>query len=172
MQRPRFVFLAAPMPESQGGPTAEGILWMLVSPNNRQLGRGTRYHEVYADCRQSVLDLQGNFDRIKTTETSVERTGQWIWRIDIDRTTIAVSSRSYLRARECTYNLDRFLEAVPQAEIVAGARSARRGRPRPVAAEPLPEARVRSLGRRLAPAPLTPTYRPTNRVTGGMRDAG
>jgi hypothetical protein len=47
-----------------------------------------------------------------------------------------VSSRSYLRARECTYNLDRFLEAVPQAELVAGTRSVRRAARRPSEPDP------------------------------------
>lgn len=128
VQHSRFVFLAAPMPESKDGDGVDGILWMLVSPNNRPLGRGTTYHETYSSCRQSVLDLQANCDRVKSVETTLEQTGQWTWRIDLDGDPIAVSSRSYLRARECSYNLERFLEAVPKAEVVAGTRSVRRGR--------------------------------------------
>jgi hypothetical protein len=128
VQHSRFVFLAAPMPESKDGDGADGILWMLVSPNNRPLGRGTTYHETYSSCRQSVLDLQANCERAKPVESTVELTGQWTWRIDLDGEPVAVSSRSYLRARECSYNLERFLEAVPKAEVVAGTRSVRRGR--------------------------------------------
>lgn len=128
VQHSRFVFLAAPMPESKDGDGVDGILWMLVSPNNRPLGRGTIYHQTYGACRQAVLDLQANCDRVKPVETTVELTGQWTWRIDLDGEPIAVSSRSYLRARECSYNLERFLEAVPKAEVVAGTRSIRRGR--------------------------------------------
>jgi hypothetical protein len=128
VQHSRFVFLAAPMPESKDGDGTDGILWMLVSPNNRPLGRGTTYHETYSSCRQSVLDLQANCDRVKPVETTVEMTGQWTWRIELDGEPVAVSSRSYLRARECSYNLERFLEAVPKAEVVAGTRSVRRGR--------------------------------------------
>jgi hypothetical protein len=55
----------------------------------------------------------------------VETSGQWVWRADLDGATVFTSSRSYLRARECHYNLDRFLEAVPAALVVAGARSVR-----------------------------------------------
>jgi len=118
------------MPESEDGDEGEGILWMLVSPNNRPLGRGTAYQDTYGACRQSVLDLQANCDRVKAVETTVDLTGQWTWRIDLDGEPVAVSSRSYLRARECTYNLERFLEAAPSAQVIAGTRSVRRGRRR------------------------------------------
>ncbi|SNT12439.1 hypothetical protein SAMN05421812_103271 [Asanoa hainanensis] len=139
MQRSRFVFLALPMPDGNATTAdrtpAEGILWMLVSPNNRPLGRGTTYHESYADCLGSVESLKANADRVLPVETTVERTGQWTWRIELDGASVAASSRSYLRTRECAYNLAKFLEALPTADIVAGTRSARRGRQRP---EPSP----------------------------------
>lgn len=148
VQHSRFVFLAAPMPESKDGDGTEGVLWMLVSPNNRPLGRGTTYHETYGACRQSVLDLQANCDRVKPVETTVDLTGQWSWRIELDGEPVAVSSRSYLRARECSYNLERFMEAAPKAEVVAGTRSVRRGRRRASIAEtsPLPGRELRNAG--------------------------
>ncbi|MGN9911045.1 hypothetical protein ACTMTJ_26155 [Phytohabitans sp. LJ34] len=146
VQHSRFVFLAAPMPESKDGDEGEGILWMLVSPNNRPLGRGTTYHATYGACRQSVLDLQANYERAKPVETTVDLTGQWTWRIDLDGEPVAVSSRSYLRARECTYNLERFLEAVPSAQVIAGTRSVRRGRRRASVAEPPPGRELRNAG--------------------------
>lgn len=146
VQHSRFVFLAAPMPESKDGEEGEGILWMLVSPNNRPLGRGTTYHATYGACRQSVLDLQANCERVKPVETTVDLTGQWTWRIDLDGEPVAVSSRSYLRARECTYNLERFLEAVPSAQVIAGTRSVRRGRRRPSVAEPPSGRELRNAG--------------------------
>ena len=136
MQRSRFVFLALPVPEHAaaahlaGDAPAEGVVWVLVSPNNRPLGRGTTYHELYAACRDSVEHLKANAGRVVPVETTVERTGQWSWRIELDGAPVAVSSRSYLRARECAYNLERFLDAVPTADIVAGTRSAHRGRRR------------------------------------------
>jgi hypothetical protein len=134
VQRSRFVFLALPMPDGNAGDAdrapAEGILWMLVSPNNRPLGRGTTYHEAYAECRNSVEHIKANAHRVVPVETTVERTGQWTWRIELDGAPVAASSRSYLRTRECAYNLTKFLEALPTADIVAGTRSARRGRQR------------------------------------------
>ncbi|GAA4691954.1 hypothetical protein [Phytohabitans rumicis] len=146
MQHSRFVFLAAPMPESKDGDEADGILWMLVSPNNRPLGRGTSYHETYGSCRQAVLDLKANYERAKPVESTVEMTGQWTWRMDLDGEPVAVSSRSYLRSRECTYNLERFLEAVPEAQVVAGTRSVRRGRRRASVTEAPPRRELRNAG--------------------------
>jgi hypothetical protein len=64
MQRSRFVFLAAPVPVADG-PAADGVLWMLVSPNNRPLGRGTAYHDTYAGCREAVLALRADCAHVK-----------------------------------------------------------------------------------------------------------
>ena len=36
--------------------------------------------------------------------------------------TVAVSTRTYLRQRECDYNLSRFLEAVPEADVAPAVR--------------------------------------------------
>ncbi|MDG4795277.1 hypothetical protein [Micromonospora sp. WMMD1082] len=133
VQRSRIVFLAAPY----HGQATDGIVWMLVSSNNRPLGRGATYHEVYARCRDSVLDLQANVDRVVPLEGTVPANGQWNWRIELDGVPVALSSRSYLRARECTYNLERFLEALPHADVVPGTRGVRRRR----SPEPLPPVR-------------------------------
>lgn len=130
MHRPRFVFLAVP-PDDQRipGDSIDAIIWMLASSNNRLLGRGGNSFATYLSCRDAVLRLRESRDRIESQSSVVEETGQWMWRVDLDGRTVAVSSRSYLRMRECRYNLDRFLDAVPRAEVVNEVRSARsRGR--------------------------------------------
>ena len=121
---------------------SEGVIWMLVAPNNRPLGRGAVFHPLYADCYESVMRLRANAGRAVPVEMTVERNGQWAWRIDLDGTPVAISSRTYLRARECTYNLDRFLEALPVADVVPGLRAVRRGGRR--AAQPPTTPRIRS----------------------------
>ncbi|MFJ6196620.1 hypothetical protein [Micromonospora sp. NPDC092111] len=128
MQLARFVFLSM-LPSA--GPQSDsdaGVVWMLVSPNNRALGRGYGVHDSYAGCRAAVLALRDGGPRCRPLVSNVDRTGQWTWRILLDDRPVAVSSRSYLRTRECGYNLERFLEAVPTAELVAGTRTVRRGR--------------------------------------------
>ncbi|MGI5524988.1 hypothetical protein ACQEUX_29195 [Micromonospora sp. CA-259024] len=168
VQRSRFVFLAAPMPGPQQGQTIDGILWMLVSPNNRPLGRGAVYHEVYARCRESVLELQDSVDRIVPHEGTVPASGQWTWRIQLADVLVALSSRSYLRARECHYNLGRFLEALPYAEVVAGTRSVRRDRRR--STEPTTPIVGGAAGAPLV-RPARLPFRPPSRLDLWKRDA-
>jgi len=122
VQHSRFVFLSLSTAD-------EASTWMLVSPNNRPLGRAGRTFDTHAACRADVEHLRANLAAAHTTVAAVETTGQWVWRIDLAGAIVGVSSRSYLRARECHYNLDRFLEAVPAAQVVAGTRSVRGGRP-------------------------------------------
>ncbi|MFF5172681.1 hypothetical protein ACFY3U_08615 [Micromonospora sp. NPDC000089] len=128
MQLARFVFLAMLPSTGSAGVSDAGVVWMLVSPNNRALGRGYGMHDSYAACRNAVLALREDHLRCHPLVSNVDRTGQWSWRVDLDDRPVAVSSRSYLRTRECSYNLERFLEALPAAEVVAGARTVRRGR--------------------------------------------
>ncbi|MFI7209869.1 hypothetical protein ACIBP4_07215 [Micromonospora maritima] len=168
VQRSRFVFLAAPMPGPRQEQPVDGIVWMLVSPNNRPLGRGPVYHEAYARCRESVLALQANVDRIVPVEGTVPASGQWDWRIELDQVSVAVSSRSYLRARECRYNLERFLEALPQAEVVPGARTVRRARRGATA--PGSAALDGPIGTPAA-GPERRTYRPASGFDARKRDA-
>lgn len=129
MQQSRFVFLSMPTQASdQEDGAAEEVLWMLVSPNNRQLGRGDEGFQTYAECWAAVARLRDEHRRADAVALTDEFTGQWAWRLDLDDRTVAVSSRSYLRARECSYNLERFMAAVPLAEVVEGTRVVRRGR--------------------------------------------
>jgi hypothetical protein len=168
VQHSRFVFIGGLVPPPEAGDLAEGIVWILVSPNNRPLGLGMKYHEAYVDCRESVVVLKANHTRLNPVESTVELTGQWTWRVELDGVDVAKSSRSYLRARECQYNLQRFLEAVPNAAIVAGARSARRGRPAAVAAEP--PLRHQVLGSVPPVQSVQSNHQPSLRARGEMRD--
>ena len=147
MQQSRFVFLALAAAATDEGAVAEAITWMLVSPNNRPLGRAARTFDTYGACRDAVLQLRTGFAAVRSTVAAVESTGQWVWRVEAGATTVGVSSRSYLRARECHYNLDRFLEAVPAAVVVPGTRTVRGGRPAPMTAAMLqPQGRASGAG--------------------------
>ncbi|WP_203989000.1 hypothetical protein [Virgisporangium aurantiacum] len=138
MQQSRFVFVAVPTAypndadavTGSGRPAGAGldrILWILVSPNNRPLGRSAVRHDSYPGCHAAVLRVRADIDR-GAPVVAVEETGQWNWQVQLDGEPVAVSSRSYLRVRECNYNLARFLDTVPQAAIVEGARRVRRDR--------------------------------------------
>lgn len=164
MQQSRFVFLSMPTKSNgQADEGAEEVLWMLVSPNNRQLGRGEEGWPTYAECWAAVVRLRDEHRRADAVALTDEFTGQWAWRLDLDNETVAVSSRSYLRARECSYNLERFLAAVPLAEVVQGTRAVRRGRHPVRDHEPTPERRRGGVPLRSGISPIR-----TRLSTGGI----
>jgi hypothetical protein len=127
VHQPRFVFLSTKT-TGQGatfGASAEGMMWLLISPNNRGLGRSSKIYSTYSECRTAVADLQRECKRVRPHTTVDDITGHFTWRVELGDETVANSTRSYLRARECGYNLARFLESLPKAGIADGARSFR-----------------------------------------------
>lgn len=125
----RFIFLSTLMQGEPDGP-GEGVFWLLVSSNIRQLGRGRVVYRSYQDCRDATLYLRRGLGQAKTATAAAaaEGSGQWVWRVDLRGSAAAVSSRSYFQVRECQYNLGRFLAAVPHAPLVDGVRMVRHAR--------------------------------------------
>ena len=143
MSRSRFIFLST-LVQTGAGQASDGLFWLLISPNSRQLGRGYMVYQSYHGCRTAASLLRQQLAQAKASTAADEVTGQLVWRVDLDGVTVAVSSRSYLRMRECQYNLDRFLEAVPQAVVAEGVRVIQQ-MPRHLAAE------AARLGRQVLP---------------------
>jgi hypothetical protein len=110
--------LSIPSGRGEADEASRKITWILVAANNRPLGRGGLVFATTQECRDAVASLRRDFARARSFAGVVEATHRWTWRVDVDGSTVAVSSRSYLRARECDYNLHRFLEAVPEASLV------------------------------------------------------
>lgn len=121
MTRSRFIFLST-LVQTGMDEAANGVFWLLISPNSRQLGRGYMVYQSYYGCRAAASLLRQQLAQAKASTAADDITGQLVWRVDLDGMTVAVSSRSYLRMRECQYNLDRFLGAVPQALLAEGVR--------------------------------------------------
>ena len=93
------------------------MTWMLVSPNNRPLGRGGTSYPSTDDCRAAVRRLRERHTGATSTVSVMEGNQQWAWRVQLDGATVATSTRTYLRQRECSYNLHRFLAALPAAAL-------------------------------------------------------
>jgi hypothetical protein len=122
----RFVFLSgAGAARLAGGKAAGAVVWVLLASNNRTLGRGCGVWEDYQSCREAVAALQKDFARIET-RIATEDTGRFAWWAYVDDAPAAQSYRSFLRARECSYNLDRFSDAAPMAVVTEGIRVVRR----------------------------------------------
>ncbi|GAA2345482.1 hypothetical protein [Dactylosporangium salmoneum] len=124
MLPPRFIFLAIVTPDDDESVAdrQQRTAWMLCSPNNRILGRGERTFDSEAQCREAVLGVVRAADRLNAVSTALGTSGHWVWRVELDGSPVAVSHRSYLRARECQYNVGRFLAALPAALLTDGRR--------------------------------------------------
>jgi hypothetical protein len=120
LSRARFIVLDLSSRDPVAGSST--LTWMLVSPNNRPLGRGGTSFASSDACRAAVERLRARHSGATSTVAVVEANKQWAWRVELDGTTVAMSTRTYLRQRECSYNLDRFLAAVPAAELDGGVR--------------------------------------------------
>jgi hypothetical protein len=124
VQKSRFIVLSR-----QSGGDEDAIEWILVSSNNRQLGRCGSAFATSEACRAAVDLLRDGYKRA-TGSATAEASGRWVWRVDVDGRTVAVSTRAYFRHHECDYNLRRFLEAVPAADVADGIRIVHSGRRR------------------------------------------
>jgi len=128
VQGSRFIFLSRLVPDDSGDSAGEVLTWMLVSPNNRPLGQAAGYFASHHDGRAAVLRLRQHAADVTAVTTGAAPAGHWVWRVALYGVPVAVSTRSYLRQQECTYNMRRFLEALPVAELVAEVRVVRSGR--------------------------------------------
>lgn len=128
MHDPRFLFVSRPGtgPGAGSGPVsmdddlAAPVVWRLVGGNNRGLGQGGSGQSDLAACRAAVKELSAAVSLSRPVVGPSELSGLWVWRLEFDGRSIAVSVRSYLRQRECRYSLVNFLDAVPRARLTTG----------------------------------------------------
>lgn len=97
---------------SNGAPTAG---WRLLGGNNRELGRSAQVH--HADqVLHAIRRVQESADRLSIVVAKTQ-TGKWYWAASLGGQRVAMSARTYGRQRECRYNAEQFLRAVPVAAL-------------------------------------------------------
>jgi hypothetical protein len=119
---------AAAVPEGLGWTSSRdlperasaSIAWRLVGANNRELGRSARTYPDVATCREAVAFLRENLGEGDSLLANATDSGLWIWRLNIGEQWMAVAGRSYLRRRECQYNLAQFVAEAPTAMFPTG----------------------------------------------------
>jgi len=106
-----------------GSPARDGSWygWRLLAANNRELGRSPVAYADVTECEQAAARMVTGFDGLTTNVSADSVRGLWRWRLDGDSGAVAVSSRLYLRQRECVYSLRQFVQAAPTAAIFDGA---------------------------------------------------
>ncbi len=118
MSGSRFVLLSRRTADASTDVVTEPVTWLLVSSNSRPLGRAVRWFGDVPQCRADIDAIRDRRDQLTVVLSVVKGSGQWQWRIDCDRVPVAISSRTYLRQHESDYNVRRFMEALPGAEIM------------------------------------------------------
>jgi hypothetical protein len=102
------------------GPTAvEGrwFAWRLLGGNNRELGRSAFAFASVTVCRESASAARDGAVRPIVSLSADVAKAMWRWRLDAESGPIAVSSRLYLRQRECQYSLTQFLSGLSVAQL-------------------------------------------------------
>jgi hypothetical protein len=93
------------------------VAWRLTGANNRELGRSCRVFADLPTAREDARILRERLDDTQAHILTVPHTGTWGWRLRLDDTSVATSSRGYSRYRECTYNVEVFVAAVRKAQV-------------------------------------------------------
>ena len=125
MAGPRFLFVCSYAGKTVGLPVHpdtpgkyDHVGWRLLGANNRELGRSPVWYPDVETCREAVRTLKREIGAVTSAITASARPGgAWSWRLAVSGTPVAVAGRPYHRQRECAYNLNHFVAAVPDAVI-------------------------------------------------------
>ncbi|BEP13787.1 hypothetical protein acdb102_20980 [Acidothermaceae bacterium B102] len=122
MAVPRFLFVSGSRGESPVDVDIElsrmtGVSWRLLGGNNRELGRSAKVFSALDACHVAALDLQLRISAAVPELRSEAATGKWTWQLRLDAEPVAIAGRSYLRLRECQYNLAQFIAFAPDAGV-------------------------------------------------------
>lgn len=111
------------------------FIWRLVGPNNRELGRSAQAYTDASACRAGVSFLRRQLGSLEP-RVWCDEAARWLWRLELNGTPVATSSRAYMRRRESLFNLEQFLTAVPVAMSLGAAKPAPSELAAELAAEP------------------------------------
>jgi hypothetical protein len=127
---PRFLFVPGVRGANDGphdeGVRANGVSWRLLGANNRELGRSAQVYPELASCQRAAMEVRARIAELTTEIRAEQSTGRWHWRLALQGETVAVAGRSYLRLRECRYNLGQFVALAPGTAL-AESTEVRRG---------------------------------------------
>ena len=121
----RFLFVCSYAGKTAGLPVhsdapakCDHVGWRLLGANNRELGRSPVWYPDVESCRDAVRTLKREIGAVTSAITANARPGgAWSWRLAVSGTPVAIAGRPYHRQRECAYNLNHFVAAVPGAAI-------------------------------------------------------
>ena len=110
--------LAAPPKAAAEGGSWYG--WRLIGANNRELGRSALSFASYQLARRAILQLKQGIGRLVHHSTTDPRTGRWGWRMDLEESAVAISSRWYERDHDGRIGAAKFVTLTADAELAEG----------------------------------------------------
>jgi hypothetical protein len=93
-----------------------GVTWRLLSTNNRDLGHSA---VVFPDVKSCAVALGHLRERLAGAAVLMSPVGRasWTWKMVIDGTSVAVSSRAYSRRVHCEHAYAVFFGSVAEAVV-------------------------------------------------------
>jgi uncharacterized protein YegP (UPF0339 family) len=93
-----------------------GVSWRFVASNNRVLAVGLGEAVDETTARHAVRFIQQGLDRARPI-VSLDPGGRWRWRLVLDGSPVATSSREYFRRVECEATVSQFVVAGSGAPV-------------------------------------------------------
>lgn len=93
------------------------LSWRLTGGNHRELGRSVSVFPSAVAVFGAIHRLREACESLQGIVAASPRDARWTWRVSLDGGLVAISSRAYARNRECLYNLETFLAALPDADV-------------------------------------------------------
>ncbi|WP_088320164.1 hypothetical protein [Kineosporia sp. R_H_3] len=131
MSGPRFVLVSGVLasgarrtswPDRSGltgepGSGGRWVAWRLLGRNNHELGRSAVVFPTAEHVVDDVTSVRAGADDLTVAMLADGVQAEWRWRLLLDGRVVAVSSRSYLRQRECHYSASMFRQALPASTV-------------------------------------------------------
>lgn len=94
--------------------------WRLIGANNRELGRSALGFGSYQLARGAILQVKQGIGRLVHHSTTDPRSGRWGWRVDLEESAVAVSSRWYERDHDGRIGAAKFVALTAEADLADG----------------------------------------------------
>lgn len=124
----RFLILCGPPsldPSTVGYPpsaTTDGwwYAWRLMASNNRRLARGVTSFPSRSLAVDAITLLRTELNEVLAQVRTDPRRGSWTWDAEHGGECVATCPHPYERERDCRGGFQRFVDAVPRAQVAEG----------------------------------------------------
>lgn len=110
-----------PVTGESRGPVAYGwYAWRLMASNNRRLASSLASFATRPYAVDAITLLKSDVTGLQQVVLTNPHDGSWGWRVERAGVPVAVCPHWYERERDCRGGVERFVEAVPRAQVAEG----------------------------------------------------